>query len=160
MNLENATPFGALAMPSSDREGRDLLLIIVGAQFQLPAPNDETPVLRPLPTQEKPPMADEYHGEPGRSSMLREGQSAYVKPATDICVIGSACAPQGRAVTAMTVGIRVGPCAVAMRVSGDRVWQRSLTTAKPSEPQPAPTPRWRPASEPTCCGSGCDDCPF
>jgi len=23
-----------------------------------------------------------------------------------------------------------------------------------------PTPRWRPASEPTCCGSGCDDCPF
>jgi hypothetical protein len=21
-------------------------------------------------------------------------------------------------------------------------------------------PLWRPASEPTCCGSGCDDCPF
>lgn len=25
---------------------------------------------------------------------------------------------------------------------------------------PAPVPRWRPAKEPTCCGSGCDDCPF
>ncbi|MFZ2491018.1 MAG: hypothetical protein WA208_06005 [Thermoanaerobaculia bacterium] len=24
----------------------------------------------------------------------------------------------------------------------------------------APEPRWRPAAEPTCCGSGCDDCPF
>lgn len=24
----------------------------------------------------------------------------------------------------------------------------------------APPPRWRPASEPTCCGSGCLDCPF
>ena len=23
-----------------------------------------------------------------------------------------------------------------------------------------PPPRWRPASEPTCCGSGCSDCPF
>jgi hypothetical protein len=23
-----------------------------------------------------------------------------------------------------------------------------------------PEPRWRPASEPTCCGAGCDDCPF
>lgn len=23
-----------------------------------------------------------------------------------------------------------------------------------------PEPRWRPAAEPTCCGSGCDDCPF
>ncbi|HEY0142409.1 MAG TPA: hypothetical protein VGF48_16035 [Thermoanaerobaculia bacterium] len=21
-------------------------------------------------------------------------------------------------------------------------------------------PRWRPAAEPTCCGSGCSDCPF
>jgi hypothetical protein len=27
----------------------------------------------------------------------------------------------------------------------------------PAEP---PIPRWRPAAEPTCCGSGCDDCPF
>ena len=25
---------------------------------------------------------------------------------------------------------------------------------------PPPAPRWRPASEPTCCGSGCLDCPF
>jgi hypothetical protein len=23
-----------------------------------------------------------------------------------------------------------------------------------------PPLRWRPAAEPTCCGSGCDDCPF
>ncbi|HEX2835091.1 MAG TPA: hypothetical protein VHW00_18905 [Thermoanaerobaculia bacterium] len=23
-----------------------------------------------------------------------------------------------------------------------------------------PAPRWRPAAEPTCCGSGCLDCPF
>jgi hypothetical protein len=27
-------------------------------------------------------------------------------------------------------------------------------------PEPPPAPRWRPAAEPTCCGSGCDDCPF
>jgi hypothetical protein len=29
----------------------------------------------------------------------------------------------------------------------------------PETPAPEP-PRWRPASEPTCCGSGCEDCPF
>jgi hypothetical protein len=30
-----------------------------------------------------------------------------------------------------------------------------------AEVPPAPVvPRWRPASEPTCCGSSCDDCPF
>jgi hypothetical protein len=137
MNLENATPFGALVMPSSDRAGRDLLLIVVGAQFALPVPGDEDPQLRLFPIQETPPMSDEYFGEPGQSSILREGQSPYTKPATDICVSGSACAPAGQAVTAMTVSIRVGPCALDLRVSGDRVWQRGITTgARPSEPAP------------------------
>jgi hypothetical protein len=135
MNLENATPYGALAMPSSDREGRDLLVIVVGAQFVLPAPGDKDPRLRPFPIQETPPMSDEYVGEPGQSSILREGQSPYTKPATDICVLGSACAPTGQVVTAMTVSIRVGPCAVDLRVSGDRVWQRAIAAgARPSPP--------------------------
>jgi hypothetical protein len=35
------------------------------------------------------------------------------------------------------------------------------TESQADTPTPAPTvPRWRPAKEPTCCGSGCDDCPF
>jgi hypothetical protein len=33
------------------------------------------------------------------------------------------------------------------------------TTEQPQSETPA-TPRWRPAPEPTCCGGGCDDCPF
>ncbi|HEX7808420.1 MAG TPA: hypothetical protein VF608_06845 [Thermoanaerobaculia bacterium] len=32
--------------------------------------------------------------------------------------------------------------------------------APKEEPAPPPVPRWRPAEEPTCCGSGCLDCPF
>ncbi len=35
--------------------------------------------------------------------------------------------------------------------------QECLPSACPEEPQ---APRWRPAAEPTCCGSGCEDCPF
>jgi hypothetical protein len=27
-------------------------------------------------------------------------------------------------------------------------------------PPPPPVRYWRPAEEPTCCGSGCIDCPF
>ena len=135
MNLENATPFGAVAMPSLDREGRDVLLIVAGAQFVLPPPGDDNPRLSVFPTQELPPMGDEYFGGPGRSSILREGQSAYTKPATDISVTGYAYAPNGRPVTVMDVGVRVGPCTVVLRVSGDRVWQRAVAAgARPSDP--------------------------
>lgn len=136
-DFENATPFGARTMPSCDREGRDVLLIVVGAQFELPEPGDRDPRLRLFPTQEPPPLADEYVGEPGVSSIRREGQSTYTKPATDISVRGDACAPNDKPVTAMSVNIRVGPCAVDLRVHGDRVWQRAVTLGvRPSDPVP------------------------
>jgi hypothetical protein len=136
-DFENATPFGARTMPSADREGRDLWLIVVGAQFVLPEPGDNDSLLRLFPTQEVPPVADEHVGDPATSSVRREGQAAYAKPATDICLCGEACAPGGRPVTEMTVSIRVGSCALDLRVHGDRVWQRTVTIgARPSEAMP------------------------
>jgi hypothetical protein len=136
-DLENATPFAACVIPSSDRDGLDMLLIVVAAQFALPDPGDDDPRLRLFRTQELPPLADEYSGEPGRSSIRRQGQSPYTKPATDISVWGEACAPNGMPVSEMNVNIRVGPCAVDLRVHGDRVWQRAITLgAIPSDPEP------------------------
>jgi hypothetical protein len=46
-----------------------------------------------------------------------------------------------------------------------RVTDPAPELREPASPQteaetPKPAPRWRPAKEPTCCGSGCDDCPF
>jgi hypothetical protein len=136
-DFENRTPFGGRVLPSLDRDGVDLLLVVVAAQFDLPEPGDDAPLLRLSALQEPPPVADEYVGEPGQSSIRREGQSAYRKPATDIYVCGEACAPDGRPITAMNVSIRVGPCAVDLRVHGDRVWQRSVTLgARPSDAAP------------------------
>jgi hypothetical protein len=135
--ISNATPFGVRIMPSCDREGRDVLLIVVAARFDLPDPANHDPRLRLSSTQEPPPLADEYVGEPGRSSILREGQSSYTKPATDISICGSACAANGRPVTEMLVNIRVGPCSVDLRVYGDRVWRRAVTLGvRPSAPEP------------------------
>jgi len=136
-DVNNTTPFGVRVMPSCDREGRDVLLIVVAAQFDLPDPGHDDPRLRLSSTQEPPPLADEYVGEPGRSSIRREGQSSYTKPATDISVCGDACAPNGKPVTEMLVNIRVGPCSVDLRVYGDRVWRRAVTLGvRPSAPAP------------------------
>jgi hypothetical protein len=136
-DFENTTPFSGKVMPSMDRDGVDLLLVVVAAQFVLPEPGEDARLLRLSPIQEPPPMADEYVGEPGHSSVRREGQSPYTKPATDVYVCADACAPNGRPVTEMNVSIRIGPCAIDMRVHGDRLWQRSLTLgARPSDAAP------------------------
>ena len=136
-DVENATPFGVRAIPSCDRNGNDLLLIVIAAHFQLPDPAYTERRLRLFRTQEQPQLADEYVGEPGISSIRREGQSSYTKPATDISVAGDACAPNGKPATEMNVSVRVGPCGVDLRVQGDRVWERSVTLGvRPSSPKP------------------------
>lgn len=134
-DLENATPFGARIMPSCDRAGRDVLLILVGAQFVVPEPGHDDARLRLFETQEPPLLEDEYVGEPGQSSISREGQFSYTKPGTDVYVRGEACAPNGQPVTEMDVNVRVGPCSVDLRVFGDRTWQHAVTVGvRPSAP--------------------------
>ena len=137
MNLVNATPFGALALPSADREGSDLLLVVVAARFAIPPPSSATALVLPTATQPPPPLADVYRDDPASSSLEVEGQSAYCRPATDIYLAGEACAPGERPVTEMEVRIRVGPCRLALQVSGERVWLASPAHgAVPSAPEP------------------------
>lgn len=123
-------------MLSSDREGKDQLLIVIAAQFDLPDPRDRQGTLHPSEEQPLPPLADEYHGEPGKSSLRLEGQTTYRRPATDIYINGHACAPEGQVVKQMAVGVRVGPCLARLLISGDRIWEKSLLSVRPSEPQP------------------------
>jgi hypothetical protein len=125
--VDNATPFGTWAIPSCNDAGRDLLLIVIAAHFELPGPDFREERLQLLPVQDPPPLRDEYRGAPGASSIRQEGQSPYTKPATDIYVCGDACAPDGKPVSQMDVSIRVGPCRIALRVHGNRTWERGLT---------------------------------
>jgi len=135
-DLENATRFGAIAIPSSDRDGRDLLLIVVAARFHLPTPRTSGADLLPVEVQAPPPRVETYCGEPGQSSVRLEGQAGYTRPATDIYVWGQACAPKARPIERMEVSIQVGPCSTRLCVFGERVWQRSLARgAVPSAPE-------------------------
>src|SRR5690242_9964651 len=81
---------------------------------------------RPLvPQEEADPFrrGDVYYepGDPETCTILYEDELAPYKPATDVVVIGQACAPRGQPVQAMTVGVEVAGQQKLLRITGDRV---------------------------------------
>jgi len=136
-NLENLSPFGAVAQPSLSKDGHELLLVCVAGRFELPPAGrpSNTPPQR-SEEQPPPPMEDVYWGEPGSSSLRYEGQSAYTRPGTDIYVSGYAWAPRGKPVSELLAAVKVGPCQKGVRVFGTRVWYRALSGLKPTAPRP------------------------
>jgi hypothetical protein len=92
----------------------------------------------PEPTDEQPPplLEDVYFGEPGESSLLYEGQTAYTRPGTDVYLTGHAWAPAARRVTSLMVELDVGPCRKRALVSGDRFWDRIMLANVMTPPLP------------------------
>jgi hypothetical protein len=140
-NLQNLTPFAAMARPSIDRNAVDVLLICVAARFLLPPPNvqhDDPPEASAV--QAPPVMADEYWGAPDRTSLKREGQATYYRPCTDVHVLGHAWAPEGRPVQTMAAGIEIADRRTVAVITGDRVWERGFSGGLvPSPPMPFET---------------------
>jgi hypothetical protein len=136
-NLENLTRFKAVDLLSMNKEGEELLVICVAGRFELPPagrPSNEPPRLS---EEQRPPvMEDVYWGEPGASSLRYEGQTAYMRPGTDIYVSGHAWAPGGKPVPEMLAAVKVGPCQKGIRVFGTRVWYRGALGLKASAPRP------------------------
>lgn len=136
-HVRNMTPFGVDCRPGVDRQGQDLLVICVAGRFELPPAGQAwREPLKVSDRQQPPPMEDVYWGEPGRSSLRHEGQSAYCRPGTDVYVTGQAWAPRGRAVREVGVGVQVGPCRKLIQVFGERTWSRGLLGMRASEPRP------------------------
>jgi hypothetical protein len=130
MDLENDTAFAALAHPLLDGDGREKLLVVVKATFELVGG-------KPRLAEEQPPVLveDAYRGEPGKSSLLAASDLVPRKPATDLLVEGRAYTqPSDR--TSVLVAIRLGPITKGVRVFGDRSWQRGLSGLVPSAPKP------------------------
>ena len=116
--VENRTPFAAERGWVRDRRGAEVWLVAVKCTFDI-LPDGSTQVSGEQPP---PVLVPEHHGEPGRSSLKFESDLVRTKVATDIVVVGHAVAPEGRPVTRMDVGFRVGPVQKVLRVTGDRRW--------------------------------------
>jgi len=119
VETRNHTPFPALAFESRGHHGEPFHILIVKATFHLESGDD----LRLL--QEQPPlcMADEYRGEPGQSSVLRESDLAPFKPTTDITLTGTARSGHSRASWLATM--RVGAIGKTLRLTGPRAFHFS-----------------------------------
>jgi hypothetical protein len=133
--IENATPFAFEPLFLSDEEARPLLVPLLKATYSigeagLAVAEEQVPV----------ELAGQFHGEPGASSYRIEPECAFVKPATDVVLIGQAHPAEGGA-TEMLVAFQVGPVRKGVRVLGDRVFFQHLGGVGISKPAPLqPTP--------------------
>jgi len=133
MNIQNATPYQAGWTMGFERDGREMLIVMVKATFQIPGNPGEEPPL--APEQVDLTEADISSGEPGFSAIVYESDYAHRKPFCDVLLNGSAYAPGGREVREIGVGLRVGGMEKVFKVIGDRHWEVGLLTGV-SPPKP------------------------
>ena len=128
--INNQTPFQAAKAALVDKNGNQTWVVVVKATYVW---NDEG-LLKLAPEQEPVCPAPRYFGEPGQSSLLRDGEFVTEHPGTDITLLGTAYAPRGNAVTSLLVTFQVGTVGKTLQVFGNRIWSRD--GAAMSAPQP------------------------
>lgn len=130
----NLTPFAAEPLVLADERGRDLFTCIVKATFALSNRREGT-VLSVAEEQMPVCMTPVHYGDPAKSSLKYEAETAPVKVGTDVALVGHAYATLAQA-TYLDVSVAVGPARAIVRVFGDRVWTSALGRWVPTQPKP------------------------
>ncbi|MBP6339170.1 MAG: DUF2169 domain-containing protein, partial [Vitreoscilla sp.] len=128
LQVVNHTPFMASLSVFSDPAGVETAYAVVKATFSIGV---KGPVLA---KPQQPLLAtDVFWGDPVGTSLRAAGEFALLKPGTDVLLVGRAIAPRPGTRVA-DVSVSVGPVTRTVRVFGDRRWQKSLGSWKPSSP--------------------------
>lgn len=122
LEIRNDTPFSVALVPGLDSQCNDYAVVVVKGSFDIPPTQSKLTLANP---QQPIMLADQFSGKPGASSIQYESECALLKHASDIVVLGHACAPGALSVTTLDVGIRVGNIALTRRVFGDRFWEKT-----------------------------------
>ena len=130
--LENRSVFKGEMLTSQGADGRFMLVVVVKGTYLVDAQGQ----LSIAPEQDAIHLEDEFHGEPGESSLKKASDISLFKASTDVGLVGSACAPQGKQVMRMPVEIAVGSLRKRLVVFGDRVWNSRLGAITMSDPKP------------------------
>lgn len=129
--LDNATRLECAPVFVADEDGRPIVAMVVKATLIVPPSGGLILAEKQVPVD----FSGKPYGEPGESSYRIEPEVAFVKPATDVVMLGHAHAP-GRGALEVAVGLRLGPLTKVARVSGDRVFEEGIFGKRLSKPQP------------------------
>jgi len=127
--LDNHTSFAADATFIRDMNGSEIWVVAVKATYDI-APDGRTSISsEQVPVAFGPALDD--HGVP-----LEEDDLGAPKANTDIILNGHAHSPDGKPVTELAVGFRVGNLVREAYVFGNRKWERGLIGLHPGKPEP------------------------
>ncbi|CAM2007575.1 DUF2169 family type VI secretion system accessory protein [Acanthopleuribacter pedis] len=130
----NLTPFLDRWFMTADQDGEPWLTAVLSATFDFPRAAGEAPTPSPNPW----PILEheQYTGEPGWSSLYRDGQALPGRPGTDIALYGVARTPGAQPLAFLDTRLLVGSVAQRVRVFGKRTWVNGFWGFRPSEPEP------------------------
>lgn len=123
LQVNNTTPFPADITVFPDENAVDTLYVVVKGGFKVGRQ------LQLVEDQRGFQLEDEYWADPVSSSLKYPSDGHIGRPATDIGVLGLACAPENREVRQLDVSVQVGDVKKTVRVFGDRQWQGGLSTS-------------------------------
>jgi len=133
LELQNKTSFTCQQLPLTDRNGANILRIVLKASYEI-SPDEQ---LLQAENQADIIMEDQYWGKPGDSSVRYESDITLDKPYTDIIINGHAYAPQGRGVREMDVYVHYQKRLLKrLRIFGDRKWNKGLFGWHKTTPEP------------------------
>src|SRR5262245_62050525 len=100
--IDNKSAFAVEMLFLADEEGRPLCVPVIQASYHIGPEGSLSMAVPPAPVN----VGGEFWGDPEKASMKYEPVFAFMKPATDVVLIGHAHAPSP-GTTEMQVGIRV-----------------------------------------------------
>ncbi len=133
LQINNNTPFEAELTPCSDVHGRDYAVVIIKGTFNASCLNESLII---SPEQLPVLYADDFYGEPGKSSVKFPSDLALYKKMPDVITLGCAYAPKGQTATCVDVTFAINDKFKTLRVIGDRHWQKGLSSWVISPPKP------------------------
>jgi len=128
--IDNRTPFAVTPLFIADEDGRPIVVPVIKATFDV-TPHGDVAVSE---TQVPVDFKGKLHGEPAKSSPRLEPDIAFIKLATDCVLLGHAVSMHPT--TQMDVGVRIGPVAKSVRVTGNRWWLDGAVGLTMSSPEP------------------------
>ncbi|UGX87051.1 DUF2169 family type VI secretion system accessory protein [Phyllobacterium meliloti] len=134
---ENKTPFAAIGFEQAHVNGNDMGVIAVRGRYRV----ERDGSLELLSAQEIV-LVDTYAGIPQSTPLVQAADLIPFKPATDVTVLATSYPPNAIAQdVTWLAGVRIEEYKYAVRVFGQRYWERQGKDLRPGSPQLAkPTP--------------------